>query len=87
MALMMYGDGWGWSGWLVMTAVMVLLWAMVITAAVVGIRYLAGARNSTPHAPDSTRPRPEDLLAERFARGEIDSDEYQSRVALLREHR
>ncbi|MGW4033270.1 SHOCT domain-containing protein [Streptomyces sp. NPDC004838] len=31
--------------------------------------------------------RAEDLLAERFARGEIDDDEYKRRLALLREHR
>ncbi|MEU6808130.1 SHOCT domain-containing protein [Streptomyces sp. NPDC046831] len=31
--------------------------------------------------------RAENLLAERFARGEIDDDEYRRRLALLREHR
>ncbi|MFJ5901901.1 SHOCT domain-containing protein [Streptomyces sp. NPDC093064] len=31
--------------------------------------------------------RAEDLLAERFARGEIDDEEYKRRLALLREHR
>lgn len=31
--------------------------------------------------------RPEDLLAERFARGEIDEEEYQRRLAVLRDHR
>ena len=40
----------------------------------------------------TTRPAPgpnraEDLLAERFARGEIDEDEFRRRMALLREHR
>ncbi len=36
-----------------------------------------------PYGPEEA----EDLLAERFARGEIDEDEYLRRAALLREHR
>ncbi len=31
--------------------------------------------------------RAEDRLADRFARGEIDGDEFRQRMALLREHR
>ncbi|MEV7960483.1 SHOCT domain-containing protein, partial [Streptomyces sp. NPDC088141] len=31
--------------------------------------------------------RAEDLLAERFARGEIDEDEYERRLTVLREQR
>ena len=84
--MMMYGDGWGWGwgGWLLMTVVMVLFWAVVITAVVVGIRYLTGVpHHRAPTAP----PRAEDLLAERYARGEIDDDEYRKRLTLLREHR
>jgi putative membrane protein len=81
------GDGWGWGGWLLMTVVMVLFWAVVITAVVVGIRYLTGPRPTAMHPPGSGPPRAEDLLAERFARGEIDGDEYRQRLALLREHR
>ena len=86
---MMYGDGWGWGlgGWLMMTVVMVLFWAVVITAVVVGIRYLTSPRHTTTHPVSPAPPRAADLLAGRFARGEIDDDEYRRRHALLREHR
>lgn len=87
---MMY-DGWGmgWGGWLLMTLVMIVFWAAVITAVVLVVRYVAGAGSGRPGAgPGPSGPAPaEDLLAERFARGEIDDDEYRQRLTLLREHR
>ncbi|KMO82625.1 hypothetical protein MAAFP003_4098 [Mycobacterium ahvazicum] len=88
---MMY-DGWGWGGmgsggWILMTVLMVLFWAAVITAVVLAIRYLTGPRHTGAHPPGPGPARAEGLLAERFARGEIDEDEYQRRMTLLREHR
>ncbi|MFZ0832267.1 MAG: SHOCT domain-containing protein [Mycobacterium sp.] len=83
----MWNHGWGWGGWIVMTVVMVLLLAAVITAIVLAVRYLAGPPPTTG-APTGYRPsHPEDVLAERFARGDIDEDEYRRRMTLLREHR
>jgi putative membrane protein len=82
---MMY-DGWGWGGWVLMSVVMVLFWAAVIAAIVVAIRYLAGSGGGSG-PPRYEPPRPEDVLAGRFARGEIDEDEYRRRITLLREHR
>ena len=83
----MWGNGWGWAGWVLMSVVMVLFWAAVITAIVLAIRY-AAVHATPPAALPSYRPsRPEDVLAERFARGEIDEDEYRRRVTLLHEHR
>jgi putative membrane protein len=79
--IMYYGDhmsGWGWFG---MVASAVLFWAVVITAIVLLIRYLNQTRQSSPPSPT-----PEQLLAERFARGEIDETEYQQRLATLRAH-
>jgi putative membrane protein len=78
---MMY-EGWGWGsgGW-------ILFWAAVITAVVLAIRYLTGPRHTSAHPPGSGPVRAEGLLAERFARGEIDEDEFQRRMTLLREHR
>ena len=32
---MMYGDSWMWGGWILITLVMVVFWALVITALVV----------------------------------------------------
>lgn len=82
-----WGGGWGWGGWLLMSAVMVLFWVAVITAIGLAIRYLVSARGGRGGPPRYEPPRPEDVLAGRFARGEIDEDEYQRRITLLREHR
>ena len=85
---MLDGDGWGWGGWLAMCT-MVLFWAALITAVVVAIRYLSQSqpRGRTP-TPALTEGRTdaENVLAGRFARGEIDEDEYRRRVAVLSEH-
>jgi putative membrane protein len=79
------GDGWGWVSWILMTVGMVAFWALVITAVVLAIRYLTGPRGSAANPP-SSRQAAEAVLAERFARGEINDDEYRQRLALLREH-
>ena len=68
----------GW-GWVVMTVGTVVFWGLLITLAVVLLRGLN--RPATPVA--QPRPTPEQLLAERFARGEIDEDEYRRRLATL----
>ncbi len=87
---MMY-DGWmwgnGWAGWVLFLVLTVAFWAAVITAIVLAIRYAGGSRNSAGGPPSYAPPRPEDVLAERFARGEIDEDEYRRRITVLHEHR
>ena len=80
-----YGGGWGWVGWIITAVVLVVIFAALIAAVVVAIRYLSGHRGG-PGASQQARGA-EDVLAERFARGEIDADEYRQRVTLLREHR
>ncbi|MGH3780368.1 MAG: SHOCT domain-containing protein [Pseudonocardiaceae bacterium] len=62
-----YGSGMSSWGYVLMTLSMVLFWALVIFGVVALIRFLAS--NDRPTA---SRPTPEQLLAERFARGEID---------------
>lgn len=79
-----YG-GWGWAGWTLTAVVFVLLFAALITAAVAGVRYVTGSGHRVP-ASRSARAA-EDVLAERFARGEVDEDEYRQRAMALREHR
>ncbi len=76
--------GWGWN-WLLTAGVLILLFAVIITAVVLAIRYLS----SGPRHGDVSRPsaEAEDLLAQRFARGEIDDAQYRQRVTALREHR
>lgn len=72
--------GWGAGGW-IWIAWMVLFWGGLLVAAIYFLRY----RRSGP-APDSTGSA-ETMLAERYARGEIDAEEYRRRQAVLREHR
>ena len=51
---MMYGgDGWMWGGWILMSLVMVVFWALVITAIVLAIRYLTGGSHPTQASPSS----------------------------------
>ncbi|UFR06835.1 hypothetical protein KBP30_39205 [Streptomyces sp. Go40/10] len=92
--MMWYDGGWGWGGWIVMTVVMVLFWAVLIVGLIALVRYLNGARHHQQPGPPASSAdggwqagRAENLLAERFARGEIDEDEYKRRLAFLREHR
>ncbi len=79
-----YG-GWGWGSWILTAMVMTLFFALVITAIVAAVRYLVGPGHHHGPAAAPGR-RPEDILAERFARGEVDDEEYRRRIALLREH-
>ncbi len=70
--------GWGFPLGLIIT---VLFWAAVIYAIVALVRYAGRNRHQTG---GPARPAAERLLAERFARGEIDEDEYRSRLSALR---
>jgi putative membrane protein len=78
-----YGDGMGGWGYALMTVSSVLFWALGILAVVTLVWYLARSSGSRDAgiAPERT---PEQLLAQRFARGEIDEQEYHSRLATLR---
>ncbi|MFP8883892.1 SHOCT domain-containing protein [Streptomyces mangrovi] len=85
---MMFWNGHGVSGWewFAMSAGMILFWVLVITAAVLLFRALDRPRQSPrapqgPGAPGGSSA--ERLLAERFARGEIDEEEYRGRLAVL----
>ena len=81
---MMYWNGsggWGWAAWLSMGFMMLLFWGVVIGAVVLL------ARGSLPRTVAPKATGPEDLLAERFARGEIDAEEYHARLATLRSSR
>ena len=73
------GGGIGWGGWLVMVAMMVVFWGALAWVVVTLIR-----QNGAPTvAPDTRGSDARRILDERFARGEIDEDEYQRRRDLL----
>ena len=72
---MMNGDwqGYGWGWWVLMSAGMIAFWGVVLWL-IVG--FVRGDSNRRPDA--------ESILADRFARGEIDDDEYRQRLDVLR---
>lgn len=79
---MMWGwQGWSWWGWLLMTVSMVAFWGLIIWLIV------AIFRGSGWSWPRHEGPDQQQILAERFARGEIDEQEYQRRLDVLRSAR
>ncbi|MEU5844691.1 SHOCT domain-containing protein [Saccharopolyspora shandongensis] len=79
---MPYGYGWGMWGLTLMTVSTVLFWALIIAAIIALVRYLQRTGRG-----DRDTGTAEELLAERFARGEIDEEEYRRRRAALAERR
>ncbi|NMH97766.1 SHOCT domain-containing protein [Pseudonocardia acidicola] len=80
-----WGNGMGGWGWTLMTISTVVFWALVIAGIVALVRFSArgGQARSAPSVPSVPRPTPEQMLAERFARGEIDEPEYRQRLDVL----
>jgi putative membrane protein len=74
-----YGPGLGGWGFALMTVGQVLFWALIILGLIAIVRYLRTAGDR----PAQARPTPEELLADRFARGEIDEEDYQHRLDML----
>ena len=71
----------GWTGWFWMVAMMLLFWGGLIIVAVLLLRGRGGgqADRQAPRGPSAA-----EILDERFARGEIDREEYEERRNALR---
>jgi putative membrane protein len=80
-----YDHGMSWWGYAGMGIGMVLFWTLIIVGIVALIRYTTGDQHSRPLPPPAA-PSPEQVLAARFARGEISETEYRDRLAVLRDH-
>jgi putative membrane protein len=67
-----------WNGWWALAWIcwMLVIWGGVAALAVFAVRRWRRARPAAGS--------PEDILAERYARGEISTEEYQERLAVLR---
>lgn len=63
---------WG-AGGLVMMLMMLVLWGLLIAALVVGLRWLIGQGRPT------SRDEALEILRQRYARGEIDKQEFDAR--------
>lgn len=74
--MMWWASGGGWWGWLFMILIMVAFWGVVVFA-IWGL-FRGGVRGAK--GPMTA----EQILDERYARGEIDRDELQRRRAALR---
>ncbi len=80
-----YGEhvsGWGYALGIVS---MILFWSLLVLAIAAAVRDLGRDRRerSSPARPEP--PAAEQVLAGRFARGEIDADEYRQRLDTLRQ--
>ncbi len=78
-----YGDHMSGANWAFMGVSMVLFWGLLLVGIVVLVRHLRSDGNSRQASPPA-HPAPEELLAERFARGEIGEQEYHQRLEALR---
>lgn len=82
---MMGGTG-GWSGMILGPILMIVVLALVIAAAVLLVRWLGGPWQAAgTHQPQPPIRTPLDILKERFARGEIDKEEFEERRRILGE--
>lgn len=75
-----YGNGMGTGGWVAMIAMMMIFWGLVILAGVLIFRGSSHRRSDggTQHAGAL------EILDARFARGEVDPEEYEARKSALR---
>jgi len=79
----MWHSRWGWGHMFFGSLMMILFWGTIIVLVVLLVRWLSG---TGPHQfPPSAHKTPLDILKERFARGEIDKEEYEERRKLLSE--
>lgn len=72
--MMGWADGYGWMGvgWIFM----VLFWVLIVLGIVALLRWLGTGGAGSREAPRKT---PLDILQERYARGEIEREEYEQK--------
>ncbi len=75
------GWGWGWGHMVFGSLMMLLVWIAVILAVVLAVRWIGGSRRGgeSPAGEDAALA----ILKERFARGEIDAEEFEERKRRL----
>ena len=84
--MMGWYSGWGWGAWLGMSLLMLAFWGLLAVGVVALVRTVR--RDDQPRSAEPMRvgapdANARDVLDERFARGEIDADEYTRRRDLL----
>lgn len=74
--MMTHMEGYGWGHMLFGGLMMVLFWGLIIALVVSFVR---GQTRSEDEAVFQPRPTPLEFLQERYAKGEIDKQEYEER--------
>lgn len=78
-----------WTGMFFGPVMMILFIAVIVTVIVLLVRWLGGPPHNhggdSGQRPRANRPDALEILRERFARGEIDEEEYRKRKRLLEE--
>jgi putative membrane protein len=79
--MMYYGNGMGGWAMVLMTAGNLLFWGLVIAGVVLLVRNLGRGGQASP--PTGQGAAPQQILAERFALGQINEEEYRQRLQVL----
>jgi putative membrane protein len=79
--MMYWGNGMGGWGMVLMTVSGLLFWGLIIAGIVLLVR--SAGRGGQPGMAALQAPTPQQVLADRFARGEIDDEEYTRRLQVL----
>ena len=74
--------GGGWHGWVFGPLMMIFMVVLVVGAVVLLVRWIGGGGHLGTHSSPADR-TPLDILKERFAKGEIDKEEYEERRRIL----
>jgi putative membrane protein len=77
-----HGWDWGWGHMVFGSLFMVLFWGGIIALIVFTIRWLGGGASGASARPSSKKTAL-DIFEERFARGEIDKEDFEERKRLL----
>lgn len=72
---------WNTGEWIAMSLMMVAFWGLLIVAVVAFIRW--SRRDAATPRTASSQETAEQLLANRFARGDLDEEDYRRRLAVL----
>jgi putative membrane protein len=77
-------NGWGLGAWIVMGLMMLAFWGLIAALVVYAIHALGHRPADQTGAPVAPVDPARRVLDERFARGDIDADEYNRRRDVLR---
>lgn len=79
----MMGYGWGWTGMIIGPIVMIAVLASIVAVVVLIVRWFGVGHPPASAGTQRSENTALDILRERFARGEIDKDEFEERRRIL----